>query len=194
MDVRQAKADLRTEARARRAAASHDAGAHAAARLAERFPKHFDVRPGEAVSGFYPVREEIDPLPLMRRLVERGAITGLPVIQGRGRPLKFHKWLPGDLLASGQYDVPVPDASAPEIEPVLMLVPLLAFDGAGHRLGYGAGYYDRTITVLRQRLGERLRTIGLAFEAQKVERVPHDDNDQRVDWVMTEQALHSCNS
>lgn len=191
MNIDNAKAALRRSALIRRVAAHRASGADAGNRLMTLLLAGIEIRPDEVVSGYHPVRGEIDPLPLMARLAADGIATALPVVVARGRPLIFRQWRSGDPLVAGEYGIPIPPPTAREIVPDLMLVPLLAFDARGYRLGHGAGYYDRTIAALR-RTGGGVRTLGLAFEGQRVDDVPHDGHDERVDWVITERAVLHC--
>jgi 5-formyltetrahydrofolate cyclo-ligase len=136
------------------------------------------------VAGFAPIGDEIDVLPLLSTLSADGHPCALPVVVGRGAPLAFRAWTPGMALIEAQFGVGVPPASSPEVRPSVVLVPLLAFDGAGQRIGYGAGFYDRTLQALR-RDGEVL-AIGIAYADQQIESVPVDGNDARLDLVVTE--------
>ncbi len=191
VDIIEAKEQMRAAARLRRAEAFEAAGHEAANRVAGLVAGHFEVEPGEVVAGYFPVREELDPRPTLHALAEKGAEPALPVIVERGQPLIFRAWHEDDALAPGNYGIPVPPASAPEVVPRFLLVPLLAFDEAGYRLGYGAGYYDRTLRLLRGE-GGPVRAVGLAFAVQKVDAVPHHDGDQRLDWVVTEAGIIDC--
>jgi 5-formyltetrahydrofolate cyclo-ligase len=182
------KRDLRDEAKRRRAeAAAHDAEAAAEA-LSERALAALAVceacPAGCVVSAYWPMGSEIDPRPLMRRLHEAGHPIALPVVVGRGRPLVFRAWRPGEPLEPAGFGTRVPRADRAELRPRVLIVPLLAFDRAGYRLGYGGGFYDRTLTRLR-RAGETL-ALGAAYAAQELAQVPHDTDDQRLDWVVTE--------
>ena len=161
-------------------AATRQAGARA---IAERaFP--VVVPPGAIVSGFMPIGSEINPIPLMQRLAAAGARLALPVVVGRGKPLEMRVWAFGEPLTEQQWNIKIPPPGAPAIDPDIMLVPLAAFDRTGHRIGYGAGYYDMTIAALRAR--RKLVTIGLAFSAQEVAAIPSSVHDQRLDFLMTE--------
>ena len=142
------------------------------------------VAPGTIVSGFMPMKSEINPLPLLRKLADAGAVLALPVIAGRGKPLIMRAWRWNEPLAAGQWGIREPKPEAAEVEPDILLVPLLAFDRAGHRIGYGAGYYDLTIARLRAR--KPVTAIGLAFAAQEVTAVPATARDARLDLVLTE--------
>jgi 5-formyltetrahydrofolate cyclo-ligase len=177
------KTELRRDAAARRdslAAEVRQAAAEAIA--ARKFP--LAVTSGLIVSGFMPMKSEISPLPLMRKLAGAGATLALPVIAGRGKPLTMRAWRWNEPLAAGQWGIREPKPDAMEVEPDILLVPLLAFDRSGHRIGYGAGYYDLTIARLRAR--KPVTAIGLAFAAQEVSAVPTTPHDERLDLVLTE--------
>lgn len=179
-----AKADARSRAAKVRAAA-HKAGGDAAAEaLAETGLSFLGEEARGVVSGFYPYRSELDLRPLMSRLAAEGWTTALPIVQEAGKPLKFRAWVPGEATEPGAWDIPVPSPSAAAVEPDIMLVPLLAFDRAGYRLGYGGGFYDRTIEMFRAQ--RALTTVGAAFAAQEVEDVVRGVHDQPLDWVLTE--------
>lgn len=181
------KSDLRAEAGRRRGAlaeSARQAGAERVAALA------LDVLPsgsGTVVSGYYPIRDELDPLPLLARLAEQGSEICLPVMLYDERKLMFRGWRPGEPLEARQFGVPEPLDAAPRQIPDILFVPLLAFDAAGNRLGYGAGFYDRTLAELRA--ARAVTAIGLAFDEQEVAAVPHDAYDQRLDGVLTPTGL-----
>jgi 5-formyltetrahydrofolate cyclo-ligase len=177
------KAELRRDASARRDALPADARQAAAEAIAARpFPP--PIAPGVIVSGFMPLKSEINPLPLMRKLAEKGARLALPVVAGRGRPLVMREWVWGEPLAAGVWGIREPKPEAAEMEPDILLVPLLAFDRAGHRLGYGAGYYDLTLAQLRAR--KAVVALGLAYAVQEVATVPTTPRDALLDLVLTE--------
>ena len=137
-----------------------------------------------AVSGFYPYGSEIDCTGLLDRLSGEGWVTALPVVVGPDQPLRFRAWTPGEALEPGAWSIPVPVEAAPEVEPDVLLVPLLAYDRQGYRLGYGGGFYDRTLDRLRAR--KPVTAVGVAFAGQEVDAVPHDAHDQPLDWMLTE--------
>ena len=141
-----------------------------------------------AIAGYWPMREEIDPLPLLDRLAQRGHALALPVVTVRDAPLTFRRWTSGDALEAGAFGTRHPATTAATVVPTVVLVPLLAFDDAGHRLGYGGGHYDRTLQQLRSE--GVVIAVGLAYEAQGVHELPVHEADQRLDWVVTEQAAH----
>jgi len=171
---------------ARRDALPADARKAAAEAIAGRkFP--LSIAPGAIVSGFMPLKSEINPLPLLHRLAENGARLALPVVAGRGKPLIMREWAWGEPLAAGVWGIREPKPEAAEVEPDILLVPLLAFDRAGHRIGYGAGYYDMTINGLRAR--KAVSAIGIAFAAQEVEKISATPRDARLDLVLTEREV-----
>jgi 5-formyltetrahydrofolate cyclo-ligase len=177
------KAALRRDALARREALMASVRQAAGLAVAERgLP--VTVAPGTVVSGFSPVKSEISPLPLMRRLADAGATLALPVIAGRGRPLTMRAWSFGAPLVPGVWGIREPAADAPEVFPDILIVPLLAFDRRGYRLGYGGGYYDRTIARLRTI--KPITAIGIAFAVQQIDEVPTTPRDERLDLVLTE--------
>jgi 5-formyltetrahydrofolate cyclo-ligase len=180
------KDKLRGEALARRDALPAAQRQAAAVTIAERiFP--VKVIPGMIVSGFSPINSEINPLPLMKNLANAGAQLALPVVAGRGLPLIMRAWRFGDTLKAGQWGIREPAADTPQVDPDILLVPLAAFDRHGHRIGYGAGYYDLTINALRGK--KPVIAIGLAFAVQEIPRVPATQRDARLDLVLTEREV-----
>ncbi|MCC6947753.1 MAG: 5-formyltetrahydrofolate cyclo-ligase [Bradyrhizobiaceae bacterium] len=188
-DIAARKTELRTEALARRDALAPEARAAAAEAIAAR-PLPVAPRAGTIVSGFMPIKSEINPLPLLRRYAEAGAQLALPKIVGRGQALSMRAWSIGAPLVKGQWNICEPDAAAPEVEPDIMIVPLAAFDRQGHRIGYGAGYYDRTIQSLRAK--KPVTAIGIAFAMQEFDEVPALSHDARLDLVLTEREAIDC--
>lgn len=186
------KTDLRARVLALRdmlgAAIDGGAGARAEDRLQQRFLDHDALLPPSAVvAGYWPMRGEIDIRPLLEGLAARGHITALPVVAAPRTPLVFRRWKPGDPLAEGAYKTQHPEDTAPEVRPHCLLVPLLAFDRRGSRLGYGGGFYDRTIAQLRAAGG--VVTVGVAYAGQEVEHVPAEPHDEPLDWVVTEREV-----
>ena len=177
-DLDHAKQQARALARAARAGCDPASGAQLAAHVLAglRVPR------GAAVSGFWPMGEEIDIRPLLAALHARGHPVLLPETPPRGRPLLFRQWRPGAAMIRERFGTFRPDG-APGV-PDIMFVPLLAFDRRGHRLGYGGGYYDRTIAAL-----PRARTIGCAYAAQEVDAVPAGVHDMTLDAVATERGV-----
>ena len=175
-DLDRAKALARKAARAARTGLDPlAAGAALAAHVLAEAPP----RPGAVVAGFWPMGEEIDIRPLLHALAERGHPLVLPATPARGQPLSFHRWQPGDTLAPEPFGTVRP--LGPVLAPDFLLIPLLAFDRAGRRLGYGGGYYDRTLPLL---LGTA--TLGCAFAVQELAEVPAGPYDARLQAVATE--------
>jgi len=186
MPVEELKAELRASAQAFRDAMPADVRRAAAEAIpARKFP--LAIALGIIVSGFMPLKSEINPLLLMQKLAEAGARLALPAIAGRGRPLIMRAWEFGAPLDRGQWGIREPKPDAPEVEPDILLVPLLAFDRAGYRLGYGAGYYD--ITIHRLRALKPVTAVGIAFAAQEVPKIPTTPRDERLDLVLTEREV-----
>lgn len=173
------KAGARRAAHAARKAAFL-AGQGQAAELLADFLGDFK---GRVLSGYMPMRTEIDPLPAMA--VHQGPVC-VPVIPGPGMALRFREWTPGCPMVAGDFGALIP-AEGAWLQPEVLIVPLLAFDRRGHRLGYGGGFYDRTLERLRAR-GPTL-ALGFAFAAQEVDAVPVEPTDQRLDAVLTETGL-----
>ena len=177
------KANLRAAALAARDALSAEQRTAAAQAIAARgLP--FAIARGAIVSGYSPIRSEIDPVPLMQALAGQGARLALPAVMARGKSLAFRAWSAGDRLMLGPLGILEPSPAAAELIPDIMLVPLAAFDRAGHRIGYGAGHYDYTLAHLRK--VKPIAAIGLAFAAQEIEAVPALSHDVALDFVLTE--------
>jgi 5-formyltetrahydrofolate cyclo-ligase len=177
------KRDIRREALARRDALPAAERAAAAAAVAAR-PLPVPVRPSAIVSGFSPLKSEINPVPLMRAFAAAGAQLALPVVAGKGRPLTMRAWSFGEPLGSGVWGIREPTPEAPEVFPDILIVPLLGFDRTGQRIGYGAGYYDMTIGRLRTM--KTITAVGIAYAAQEIARVPFTPRDAVLDLVLTE--------
>lgn len=180
------KKTLRERTLAARDALPADVRQAAAQTIAGR-PFPFLIAPGVVVSGFMPLKSEINPIPLMRALAAQGAQLALPVIQKRGLPLTMRAYAIGDQLASGQWGIREPKPEAPEVFPDILLVPLAVFDRKGDRIGYGAGYYDMTIARLRTM--KPVKTVGLAYAMQETPQVPATERDERLDLVLTEREV-----
>lgn len=191
--MEQQKQDLRAQMRQRRSAIDPQSRSAAGPALADIWRRERPVLPmhpdGTAVTiaGFWPIGDEIDVRALLHALHADGYITGLPVTPPAPGPLAFRAWAPGSPLVRGPFGTSEPTSDAPTVEPDALLVPLLAIDGDGYRLGYGGGYYDRTLAVLGAR--RRIIAIGVGFEAQRVERLPRGPDDHRLDWLLTERRL-----
>jgi 5-formyltetrahydrofolate cyclo-ligase len=180
------KATLRATALAHRDTLSGEYRAAAAQTLALRVLP-IPITPGTVVAGYAPIRSEIDPAPLMQKLAAQGAQLALPVISARDQPLKFRAWSTGDTLQRGPLGILEPSPEAAEIVPDILLVPLAAFDRSGHRIGYGAGYYDRTLAPLRA--SKKITALGLGFATQEIPVVVASAHDARLDLVLTEDEI-----
>ncbi len=180
----------RTRAFARRAAAHAQHGSAAGEGLARHGLEFLSLTSPVVVSGFSAIRDEIDLAPLLARLAGEGHRLALPVMQGKGRPLLFRAWAPGDAVASAKWGIAEPLPDKPEVYPDVVLVPLLAFDPKGYRLGYGGGFYDRSLAGLRAK--KPLVAVGIAYDELKIDAVPHLDYDQRLDWVLTPSGPLRC--
>ncbi len=182
----EAKRTSRAAARAVRAAAHARAGAAAALALRARVLAALAARPDATgpIAGFWSMGDEIDMRPLLCALDAAGHVVALPVTVGRDRPLLFRRWRPDAAMVPGGFGTSVPAADADIVVPRILIVPLLAFDRAGCRLGYGGGYYDRTLAGLRA--GGPIVAIGVAYAAQEVDAVPHGVADARLDLIVTE--------
>ena len=164
----------------------------AAAKALARRGLPIEIKPGTIVSGYSPIRGEIDPVALMRKLATAGAKLALPAIVARGKSLAFRAWSPDDRLMLGPLGIPEPSPAAAEVVPDIMLVPLAAFDRLGHRIGYGGGYYDYTLAHLRK--VNAVVAVGLAFAAQEIETVPALAHDVALDYVLTEAQIFDFRS
>ena len=181
--IAERKAGLRRLVLARRKAANAREGSEAGLKLVANAQKRLPSDPA-VVSGFWPVRAEIDVRPLLDALRARGWQVALPVVVENGAPLIFRAWNEGDAMDEGAFRIPEPQQSAKELTPTVMLVPLVAFDADGFRLGYGGGFYDRSIEKLSS-AGAPLTVIGCAFDAQEVVRVPREAHDRQLDAILT---------
>jgi 5-formyltetrahydrofolate cyclo-ligase len=188
------KPSFRIEARRRRATLTR---ADYAATIA-RYVDEFELAPGAVVAGYFPFRDEADPRALMTALAERGHPLALPCVES-GKPLVFRAWKMGDAMRTNPmaYNIPEPLASAPAVVPALVLTALLAFDWRGYRLGYGGGYYDRTLALLARAqtppanpsARAPFQAVGVAYAGQEIPEVPREPHDYRLDAVITENGL-----
>ena len=193
MSLEDEKQQLRRAAKKKRAALAGQGGGNAAENLAGNFSKVIEAGGAEGqdmsltVFGYWPMADEIDVRPLMTRLFEDGWKVALPVVVAKGEPLIFRRWRPGMVLQAGGFGTLHPGPEAPEIVPDILLVPLLAFDNRGFRLGWGGGFYDRTLARLRA-AGE-VNAVGIAYQGQNVDSVPHSSHDQPLDRVVTDEGI-----
>jgi 5-formyltetrahydrofolate cyclo-ligase len=192
-DILEEKRALRARIKAWRAGLGADVQARAVAAVAEHGLDFLELpRERGVVSGFAPLPDEFRVWPLLRRLQGEGFRLALPAMQGKGKPLVFRAWAPGDAMDSGVWGIAEPRADKAAVEPDVLIVPLLAFDRRGWRLGYGGGFYDRTLKGLRAR--KTVIAVGLGYDEQEVDAVPHLDYDQRLDWVLRPSGPIKCES
>ena len=173
------KSDLRRAARETREGLAHAGFASEIARYAQALP----IRKGAIIGGYHALPEEADPALLLERLVEEGCHIAFPRVAAKGLPLEYHRIPDGEMLAPGAFGIHEPLDHWQRSVPDLLLVPLLAFDRRGHRLGYGGGFYDRTIAALR------VPTIGIAYAGQEVASLPEEAHDRTLDMILTEQGI-----
>ena len=189
MSVDSEKIEMRQFAKGNRTGFAQAAGAGAAERLADNY---FQSAPGStdssmAVAGYWPLADEIDVRPLMIRVFEASRPVALPVVIAPAAPLIFRRWQPDMVLDAGVFGTRHPRPQEPEIPPQTLLVPLLAFDDQGFRLGWGGGFYDRTLADLRA--ARPVIAIGVAYQGQRVGHVPHTPEDEPMDWIITDEAI-----
>jgi len=183
------KPRLREEARALRkqlARAVPSFAIYIAARFADRFAE-FGFAPDAVVAGYWPFKEEADPRPLMQALSAKGHPLALPRISRRASPLEFRRWIEGDPMRPNAYEIAEPLAGAEIVTPSILLVPMLSFDARGYRLGYGGGYYDRTLTALRS--ARKIAAVGVAYAGQEVSEAPRRGHDEPLDAIVTEKGF-----
>lgn len=180
--IEKAKAGLRIKARAQRAALDHEERADMAKAASAHFFAGIALAPSDIVAAYWRIRDELDCQPILVKLMDSGQTVVLPVVLGPEQPLDLRVWEQGTSLYEAGFGTLAPSELAPRAEPDVVLMPLLAFDKNGTRLGYGGGYYDRTLA----RFKKRPRLIGLAFAAQELDRIPRDAHDVPLDAVVTE--------
>ncbi len=190
------KQALRKRLRAMRLVAEQKEGPDAAlavARLAVARRDELGLVAGSCVAGYWPISTELDVRPLLARLEAAGLRCALPAVEDGVDVLVFRRWRPGEDLQPGIFETRQPSPAAPTVFPDVVLVPLLAVDSAGHRLGHGRGWYDRTLTALR-RGSDRTppTTVAVCFASQVIDSVPHDGRDEPVDWILTGDRLTRC--
>jgi len=181
------KSELRNELRDRRVALkrahpdfARDAAEHVAA---------LDIPDGSVVGAYVATKDEADPHLVLKTLIARDCAIAFPRVAAKNEPLVFHRWKAGDVMQPCAYGIPEPSKDWPLAYPKILLLPLLAFDRAGHRLGYGGGYYDRTLDFLRA--NSTVRAIGVAYAGQEVDDLPREAHDHPLDAVLTEQGVRT---
>jgi 5-formyltetrahydrofolate cyclo-ligase len=185
--VSDAKAAMRRTAMEIRKAAAGRHGTGILAKLPDGILSPALSPAAAVVSAYFAMGDEIDPAPLVAQLVGQGATIVMPCVPGKGVPLVFRAWSPGNQTVAAGFGTREPAPDAPMRDPDVLLVPLLAFDRKGFRLGYGGGYYDRTLQRLRRTA--EIVAVGIAYDEQRVDAVPHDANDQPIDWILTPSGL-----
>ncbi|MCE7998722.1 MAG: 5-formyltetrahydrofolate cyclo-ligase [Rhodobiaceae bacterium] len=178
------KSVLRQKALQIRSDARKALGESAGQAILDHFLADVPRTSGASVAGYFPIRSEADPMPLMGELGQLGHTCALPRVTGADKPLRFFRWKPGDKTDEGAFGTRVPVKKAEEIIPDILLVPLVAFDLRGFRLGYGGGFYDRTLASLRAK--RSCLAVGIAYSVQEYDMLPHDVYDQPLDWVVSE--------
>jgi 5-formyltetrahydrofolate cyclo-ligase len=180
--IEEAKAALRKEAHRRRAQLHPSLRLDAARDAVGHFLAHVALAEREVVAAYWPIRDELDIKPLIVKLMDAGQPVALPVVLGDDEPLELRLWQDGAPLYEAGFGTLAPEDSAPRVEPDLILMPLLGFDKHGTRLGYGGGYYDRTLA----HLPKRPRLVGFAFARQEVDHIPREAHDVPLDAIVTE--------
>jgi 5-formyltetrahydrofolate cyclo-ligase len=184
--VEEAKAALRQKARTARAAILNSSRADAARAVAQHFFDAVPLASGEIVAGYWRIKDEMDCQPILIRLMDSFQPVCLPVVLGDEQPLELRLWEQGAPLYEAGFGTLAPSELAPQVEPDVIIMPLLGFDKRGTRLGYGGGYYDRTL----DRLGKRPRLVGIAFAAQELDTIPRESHDVPLDVIVTEHGAH----
>jgi 5-formyltetrahydrofolate cyclo-ligase len=181
------KSVLRQTFLERRALIPPEARRDSAAKVCDLFFKNVSVPAGAVVAGYWPIRNELDDMPILRELLRRGCSCALPHVAEAGMPLEFHAWDETAPLTEGKYGIMEPAASL-AVVPGIILVPMAAFDKRGHRLGYGAGFYDRTLTQIRK--SRAVFSIGLAYETQRYDELPADETDMMMDMIISDRDVY----
>jgi 5-formyltetrahydrofolate cyclo-ligase len=184
MTVSDDKAQLRATSLERRKAL-HGANPQAGEMACDQFLNTIGFPDDAVVSAYLPVKDEFDVLPFVEVADLFGHKIGMPVVAAKAKPLKFLQWTPESDLVTGAMGIPTPALDSPVVVPEFLLVPMMAFDDDGFRLGYGGGFYDRTLADLRKRNPDTL-AVGVCFAGLKVDHVPRDEYDARLDWIVTE--------
>ena len=186
LDQSPEKAALRDRMRKLRAGVHALEAASAARAVRDRFLAQIEVPQNAVVAAYSAFGDEIDPLPLLEALAAKGVALALPVVEAKAAPLVFRAWMPGAPLVPHRFGMAEPSRDAPAVVPDIVVAPLLAFDRQGYRLGYGGGYYDRTLAGLRKR--GRVLAVGIGYAMQETPNVPRAPHDLPLDWIVTERA------
>jgi 5-formyltetrahydrofolate cyclo-ligase len=184
-EIEQAKAAMRLKAHEKRAVLWDDRRAAASKAAAVHFFDGVPLKSGAVVAAYWPIRDELDIKPVLTRLMDDGQPVCLPVVLGDGLPLQLRLWQPGAALYPSGFGTLAPDELAPIVEPDVILMPLVGYDKHGTRLGYGGGYYDRTLG----RISTKPMLLGFAFAHQEFDHSPRDSHDVPLDAVVTENGV-----
>jgi 5-formyltetrahydrofolate cyclo-ligase len=190
MSLAVTKSALRARALARRGETTATAATAFAAHLAAEGLALVECLRPAIVSAYFPLANEPSTLPLLENLARAGIKTALPVTGRLGTPLVFRLWQAGEPTLKGKMAIEEPLPTAPDVAPDLLFVPLAAFDRSGQRIGYGAGFYDRSLAELRGK--KKIFAVGVAYASQELPEVPHEAHDERLDYVLTESELIDC--
>ena len=185
--IEEAKAALRLRAHTTRAAILNSTRAASAKAVADNFFKYVQLKPTDIVAGYWRIKDEMDCQPILIRLMDSFQPVCLPVVVGDDLPLELRLWEQGAALYEAGLGTLAPAELAPQVEPDVIVMPLLGFDKRGTRLGYGGGYYDRTL----EKLSRKPRLVGIAFAAQEIEMIPREAHDVPLDMIVTEQGARS---
>jgi 5-formyltetrahydrofolate cyclo-ligase len=183
-EVRRWRRERRTELIARRQAILQHERRRSQNLILKFVEQHFPELANALIGFYWPFRGEVGPHPLVRRLIERAARAALPVVVETGQPLEFWAWRPGAPLQRGVWDIPIP-VERQVVRPTALLVPLVGFDRRGYRLGYGGGYYDRTLAAM----DPKPLTIGIGYEIGRLETIHPQPHDVPMDAIVTEAGL-----
>ena len=186
MSIDREKSEFRKTSLALRHWAAKNSSPDALVSLSDHLVTQFGKMSGQIVSGYLAIGTEINVAPAIAGLEKAGLVATLPVVTAAEQPLTFRRWTAGTQMESGPLRTCHPAANSPEMIPDLLIIPMLA-DADGYRIGWGGGFYDRTLWKLRAE--KKVIAIGAAFEAQRVEKVPRDEHDARLDWIATEMGL-----
>ncbi len=178
------KKDIRIYARSIRQDIHQKNGREFSEKINDHFFQTQHFMPRTVFAAYYPIGSEVNSRPLMDTLNEQGHLTALPIITSKEEPLIFRLYRSGDALTKGSFGVPEPSSHMPSIIPDFLIIPMLAFNSQGYRLGYGTGFYDRTLEDLRRI--KPIKAIGVAYSGQKNDDVPFEDHDEKMDWIITE--------
>ena len=188
-DLAAAKKRARNDARDVRSEAKATTGPLAGDLLQAQFLDHVPMAADAVVAGYWPMNDEMNPVPLLKRLVKDKVQCVLPAVTAKEKALEFREWRPEVELEDGPFGTSHPPANAFVLSPGIVMLPLLAFDTSGYRLGYGGGYYDRTLADMKSS-GSTVLAVGIAYQSQQIDAVPHGELDQRLDLVITENGAH----